>query len=563
MSFGSLFSMALAVTPMPGNATFAALAAEYPIRFALNDGARVVDRVLDSALYARLERDGILGSALGAPDAKRGITALRFLAGALDTDLRGMATKLLDETIAVYLDPTAPGRSEGNPRLLVIADLGDDATAARWLEVFDQAAILVGATDDAITEGEVRSIDGKEFHAAAGRWIVAANDREALELARAALADQDMSLARDGTPRLSFEIDVARLRADRPERDDPRRENGLGALLGFGLEAAAAAATRLEGSIALLDHALAARVELFHPPLDASDPALAWYCAASGEAPPPLRPDGFVASLRVDRDFAAFYRAKDSWLAKESENAFLQFDSGMNLFFGGRSFADEILPALGAGATLLVTRRDFSDLPSAPAIRLPSFTLVAGVDPERLSEPELATAFQNTLAIINLDRAGKGGDSLLAGSSRVGEITLYEARFLPQKRPEGPLDLRFNFAPALAIANDHLVIGSARDGVAKTVSALAAGDARRAARAALTELEIDLAAAGATLGDNRDALVDDRMLKEGEDRETASRAIDSFLALLAGCGRLNAALALEDDRHALDLSLTFPPETRR
>lgn len=568
MSLVSIACLAfLAAPPVPGSAvrgsTVTALEAEYPIRIALHDGEGFLDRALDSEIFARIDAHPGVRAALDGPDAKRGLAALRFLAGALETDLRGMARGLLDETVALYLDPTAPGRSKDDPRLLVIVDLGDETRAARWLDVLDQAAILIGATDEAITEGEVRSINGKEFHAASGRWLIASNERAALEAARAALADPSLRLQRDGTPRLNFEVDVSRLRAKDAESAPKRQENGLGALFSYGLDAASRLATRIEGSLELTSGALTSRVEMLHSPLEANDAAFAWYCTVDGASPPTVRPEGFIASLRLDRDFAAFYRAKESWLAEESENAFVQFDSGMNLFFGGRSFGDEILPALGCGALLVVTSRGYADLPAPPAIKLPAFTLLTGVDEERLAEAELATAFQNTLAIVNLDRAGKGGDSLLAGSSRVGETTLYEARFLPPKKHEGPLDLRFNFSPALALASEHLVIGSAKAGVAAAVAALESAQASRPARAALTEIEIDLAAAGDALAANRDALVDDRMLKEGEDRETAARAIDLFLAVLSGCGELRLALGLESDRHVLDASLSFPGEARR
>lgn len=553
----SLLALGFIALP-PHPAARIALGQEYPIRIALHDADRIVDRVLESSLYRELENDPGFAAKWNSPDAKRGRIALRFLAGALETDLPGMTRRLLDRTIGLYVDPTAPGRAKDDPRWLAVLDLGDDAVAMRWLEVFDQAALLVGATDDALTDGEVRSINGKEFHTTAGRWIVASNDREALELAREALRTQQEPFANDGGARLEFEIDVARLRDDSESKTPSRQGNGIGALLGYGLDAAGRTADRLVGSIELGDDAVSGLVELFHPPLDAEELALDWYTRPTGPTPPALRPEGFIGSLRLDRDFAAFYRARDSWLAEDSENDFVQFDNGMNLFFGGRAFGDEILPALSHGALLVLTRQGFVGQSAPPAIRIPAFTLLFGVDAERLTENEFATAFQNSLAIINLDQAGKGGDSLLAGSHTIDETTIYQARYLPPKKPTGePLDFRFNFTPALAVARDHVVIGSAQDGVAAVVKSLGAATNPRVARPASTAIDVDLAALGAVLSENREALIQDRMLKEGEDRAAASRAIDLFLLALSGCGDFAAEISLAADRHVLDLRLGF------
>lgn len=547
--------IALPPHPLPPHPSArVSLGQDYPIRIALHDADRIVESVLDSSLYRVLENDPGFAANWNSPDAKRARIALRFLAGALETDLPGMTRQLLNRTIGLYVDPTAPGRAKDDPRWLAVLDLGDHVVASRWLEVFDQAALLIGATDDAVTEGEVRSINGKEFHATAGRWIVASNDREALDLAREALASQQEPFANDGVARLEFEIDVARLRDDSESKTPSRQGNGLGALLGYGLDAAGRTAERLVGSFELGDEAVTGVVELFHPPLAAEELALEWYTKPSGPTPPAIRPEGFIASLRLDRDFAAFYRARSSWLAEDSENDFVQFDNGMNLFFGGRAFGDEILPALSHGVVLVVARQEFVGQSAPPAIRLPAFTLVFGVDSERLTENEFATAFQNSLAIINLDRAGKGGDSLLAGSQTIEETTIYQARFLPPKKPsDEPLDFRFNYTPALAVTGNHVAIGSAQDGVAGVVKSLGATANPRVARPASTVIDVDLAALGAVLSDNREALIQDRMLKEGEDRAGATRAIDLFLLALSGCGELSAEISLADDRHVLDL----------
>jgi hypothetical protein len=534
--------------------------AEYPVRIALVNGGQLVDRWLESESYRALVSHPAWQAKMRERETKQGLGALRFLAGALQTDLPGMTRELFARTVAVYADPET--KIGDAPLLLACVDFGSEENAAKWIEVLDQTLALIAPSDDGINDGEIRSANGHEFHATAGRWMVVGNERAAVEAARAALATETPPLDAAGPPRLAFDVAVDRLR-EQPESTAPaRQENGLGALVAFGLDAAGRLANRLDGAIEFGADAIRGSATLHHESLDAE--LLDWYVAPSGAVPPDIELAGAIASLRMDRAFAEFYRKRDTWLEEASENAFVQFDNGMGLFFGGRSFGDEILPALSQGALLLVNAQDYSHLPVRPQVAFPTFTLVTRVATDTIDADDLGTAFQSALAIVNLDRAGKGGDSLRSGIEELPTGTLYSGRFVPRKDHDGePLDLRFNFSPALTVAADHLVISSTAAGAKQTAAALGAQTAPRAARPALTELRVALPALGDVLGANRETLITDRMLKEGETRAEAESAIDLFVEFLARCGELRLDLGLTDAGHELRFSLGLAPGVQR
>ncbi len=546
--------------------------ASYPVQIVLDNGGGAFDRIAESSLYRALEHSPPWVAAWKKKEAKRGLSALRFLAGALNLDLKGFLRTLIARRVVICVEPPADEKKKGGtPDLLAFVDLRDAATAERWFLVLDQAATLIGATENGISEGKIRSANGSEFHATVGSYLVFANTKSKLEATLAALPEtanaDEPSRAPDGPPRLSLHLDLSALRKANDKPAAEKHGNGIEALFLHGLDIGINHATTLAASLSLEPAMLRLQAELEHPALEESVDH--WYRSADADTPPEIWPSGAIASLRLDRRFAEFYRDHERWLAEDSTNDFVQFDNAMNLFFGGRSFADEILPALGQGMLLVVTPQTFSDLYKPPAIRLPAFTLIANVVKGKLKESELATAFQSAVSIINLDRAGKGKTSLLAGRSTEGKVTIYDARFSapepgdpkpgesadsPSQTNDAPA-IQYNATPALALTPDQLVIGSAVEGVVAAVRELALHKEPRKSKPATTELRLDLAALAAILDSNREALITDRMLKEGENRASAATWIDLFLTILKGSGDLDALLLATGKGHTLDVGL--------
>lgn len=541
----------------------------HPIHLSLTNGADIVDRVLGSALYDHLSKHPSWLAVEKRPDIRQGLVGLRFLAGALKTDLPGMLRLALGRRVDLY---ATPGSADDEGTLVLAIDLADAARAHETFEVLDQTLTLVGAADGKpLAEGPVRSVNGQEFHAECGTTIIIGNDRASVEAAVKSLAQRPAApreAMAQAAPRLRFELDLALLRklTDSPPLPEIH-ENGVGALLFHGLAIAINQATRLSGEFRIENDEIALAAALEHPGLD--DPKLEWYLAPSGPVTPQLWPQGTIASLRLDRKLAEFYSHRTDWLSEASENDFVQFDQALSLFFGGRSFGEEILPNFGNGILALVTPQHFESLGKRPSPHLPALTLLTPVAPGKLKDKDLAMFFQNTIAIVNLERAQHGQDSLFVRSEKKHGAMVHSARFeLPEPEDGGPApepEMRFNMSPALTSAHGQFILGTGEEGVDAALAALKGLEDKKSelAQPGRTQLAIDVQAAANELENNRDTLIANRMLDEGEDHAKATQAIDLFLLGLRTLAHLELGIAAKDGHFGLDGALRFADAPQR
>lgn len=543
--------------------------AEHPIHLSLTHGADIVDRVLGSALYLHLAKHPSWLAVEKRPETRQGLVGLRFLAGALKTDLPGMLRLALGRRVDLY---ATPGEDGGDGTILIAIDLADADRAHQTFEVLDQTLTLVGAADGTpLADGPVRSVNGKEFHAECGTTIVLGNDRASVEAAVKSLAQRSAPAADEmaqDVPRFHFDLDLAQLRKLADSELLPEiHENGVGALLFHGLAIAINRSTRLSGEFRVEDDEIAIAASLEHPALD--DPKLEWYLAPSGPVTPRLWPTGTIASLRIDRKLAEFYGHRTDWLAEASENDFVQFDQALSLFFGGRSFGEEILPNFGDGILALVSPQQFESLGKRPSPHFPALTLLTPVAPGKLKDKDLAMFFQNSIAIVNLERAQHGQDSLFVRSEKKHGATVHSARFeLPEAEDGGSTpepEVRFNLSPTLTSAHGQFILGTSEEGVDLALAALKSlGDQKgELAQPALTSLAIDAQAAAKELENNRDTLIANRMLDEGEDHAHATQAIDLFLLGLRTLARFEVGITAKQGHFGLDGALRFADVPQR
>jgi uncharacterized protein YheU (UPF0270 family) len=151
-------------------------------------------------------------------------------------------------------------------------------------------------------------------------------------------------------------------------------------------------------------------------------------------------------------------------------------------------------------------------------------------------------AFQTGIGIVNATQGRMGNAFLLFNETHKG-VSIHGARYLPpsmgEKEAMKSLPIRYNFSPSFAIVKDYLVLASTPDVLKELIDAQAGATPVRAGVNA--GLWIRGSEAHRAVRENRENLIAQTMVKEGDDRATAERKID---------------LLLDAARHVRSLSLT-------
>lgn len=448
---------------------------------------------------------------------RRARAGLALASRLLGVDARRVADAALGGEGRLWVDLTAEG-----PRFAIEARMRDETSAARLAELL--ADVLDLALDPRSRNDRDTLVD------AAGRFALR---RVGATVRYGNLIDTVLSgRAGDDAPgpsaALALRVHLDTLRRTGWKMGGPPSEEPLAVLLFAPYARSLDEAHILDLRLERADGAarLTARWD------ETPGTAPAW---AAPEGPPPPRIDGpAIAALSLKRDFGLFVRERDHWADPALEAGFLEFANAVQLFFGGRSLTDDVLPALGPGATLLVTPRRLEEGAPRPKVLLPAFTLVVPIDATRLPPAACVSAFQTLIGIVNAERAQNGEPTFVLDRQDERGAVVATATFLEDPPDQGSLPLRANFQPALAIFEGHLVLSSSLDGVRTVLDGLAP-----AARGeAWDRLEVDIGRLARALASNRESFVLDRMLSEGETRREAEAVVDGLIGLLRTGGRL-------------------------
>lgn len=542
------------------------LRARYPVCIRVETG-EAWSRFRASELRDRIAEHPAWKSASRRTDLRKALSAVRFFAGALDLDVDAA----LEQTLGAewVLGAMPPEKGEHGADAVLAIRLRSEDSAARLFEALDHLLNLFAAERGAgVSDGAIRSANGKEFHARSGDCVLIASRRDALAAVLADLASSGPAGEASSPSFLEVDVDLQALRdAGRFQPAPLRQDNAIGALLLHGLFAAydEARALRVRGAWhgGSLDVAIA--LEGVPGSVFETD---AWYFPPAAKvqpvAPAPGVP-GLVFALTLQRDLPEFYRRRLELLSPDQENAALQFETGANLVFANREFGDEVLGALAGPVTLTAELQDYADAKQPPKVRLPGVTLGAPLDVAKLPPDALATAFQTLISFVNVDRTQKGQATLLLGADASPACRLYDARYLDDA-PRDSDDLRFNARPALALVTGEqgatrFFLGTARRTVEAAVAA--AKDPAAGAAPLATRVRLDVPRLREGLAADREALIAQRMLEKGEGESEAGDAIDLFLLALAPIGAVQLDVDRAEDAVEIDLSIGVAPGSER
>ncbi len=474
-----------------------------------------------------------------------------FLEAHLGTDWRTAARTLLGggAILAAYPDQS----------VLLIVDSSDAALLEKFREFATMAA--KGEAAKRGNEGDVRSAEyrgvtgwafgKKEAHAVIGSRLVMANNVERLrsvvdlrEDGGASLADQaeyKTAKAAAGPKADAFlMINMAAL------RQVPNVQKGLdkfGNPVGSLLLAGVADSMRTANVVTLsldVDGTTLSLAAVSDGKVDAekSSVAFAQTGAEGGVLPNPKVP-GFLAGFSFYRDMHRFYSAKDD-LFPERTGGLIFFENMMGIFFSGRDLTNEVLAETGPEIRILVAQQNYDEKVGTPKTQIPAFAAVLRMkDPDKFSIV-MEEAWQKAIGLVNFTRGQQAEPGLIIDRPKHGDTQFTVARFAaPKVEERTDADTRFNFSPALAMPDGYVILSSTEglardliDAVKKETSETLAGIEQVHSLA-----EIDGTNLASILKVNREPLIRNNIIEEGNSRDQAEAAIDTLLAVVSHLGQ--------------------------
>ena len=513
---------------------------------------RVVQAVTSHPEYQRRRND---------PEFLQVVNLVEYLEGRFETDLHGLLNKLMGGGVTLAVGP--------GPEMLLIVE-AEDAVVLNEVHDF----FLMIARNEANTQGQsdrvksadYRGVTGWSFapgqaHAIVGNRLLVTNNAQTLTAAIDRIQDPSLpdlaslpryQQAREAFPQPPFAWMFARMDVlkELPQMKAAldQESNPLATLLLAPLMQALEQSQWLAVSMDLDDLTFTFSVAGDGRAADASSPSgFARSAQMADGALPNLSVPRQIAGLSFYRNLHQFYAAKDD-LFPQRTSGLIFFENMMGIFFTGRDLTEEVLAELTPEIRLVVAQQEYAPEVGTPDPQFPGFALIFGMKrPEKFSLVA-EEAWQKALGLINFTRGQQAEPGLILDKPIHADVKYTLAYFAP---PDGasrsPADGRFNFQPALAMPDGHLILSST-DALAKDlIEAL-----QREADSGTTHVpgshtiaEIDGKTLAALLEANREALIRQNMVEKGHTQQQAEGEVGMLLGVANSVESLSLAAGSE------------------
>ncbi|MCA9290489.1 MAG: hypothetical protein KDA25_05135, partial [Phycisphaerales bacterium] len=564
LAAGVVLALGLPLGAVADTPSAARIPADAPIVIHLADGAATTAafmRAVDDLALADLP---FVQTFLERPDVNAGRFGLLGLATAAKLTMPEAVGAVLGRDLTFAMLPPADGAAK--PRFIAVATPADGAAVDRLLhQVHRAAGVLKNGEPDPRRTTLLSGVTVFRFgddllQARTDGALIVTNDRGLLASAldrRAAHLDADAGFARaiaerpDGAP-LTMRVNLDALRELPPVRaafEAPLR-NIVASLLFGGTWRHMAGAdsltawltpTRDAMTVDARLHGAAALPEAFRGFATDEPVATRWHADALPQ---------FGAEFRLSRDWGALFAERESIMSAADATQFVTFANTMSALLGRVDFIDDVMGRIAGPVHVVAARQDFEARGVRPTPRLPSFALVTTLDLD--AGTDLARRLQSgatiALSVISYDAAINNRPALLLDVDRYRGHKFVSAAYPSDGAAAGGMMAEpmmmgtpLNFEPAIAIVDDALIVSSTRQLLEDLVDAMmdAKAEVADGTRQAADALSVDLRMLATILGDNRDEMIADRMVKEDEARETAAAFVDGILTGLARLDRLD------------------------
>lgn len=272
----------------------------------------------------------------------------------------------------------------------------------------------------------------------------------------------------------------------------------------------------------------------------------------SGRAAAVPKADETLFSLSTYRDASEMWLRAGDLFNERINDGIAEADASLTTLFAGRDFGEDILGSITPQMAFVASRQSFKELP-IPTIKLPQFALVLKLrDPEKMTR-ELRRTFQSMIGFFNVVGAMEGRPQLEMDIEKLDDAELITSIYIPEEDDEGSKNapILFNFSPSVGFAGERFVVSSTK-GLAREL--IVAQDANRGA-VANTHAQLEAGVLQTVLQDNREQLIAQNMLEDGNGREEAAAAIDLLLEVVGYFQNASLELKPSDDQLELQLEV--------
>ena len=273
-----------------------------------------------------------------------------------------------------------------------------------------------------------------------------------------------------------------------------------------------------------------------------------------GFAPKALQPKNMIANLTSYRDVGLWWLSKEELYAENVIAQLAQADSQLSTIFSGMDFGKDVLGALEPGVQILVTENIFNK-EYIPDLKLPAFALVGKIKDSEQLKRKLRIAFQSVIGFANINLGMNGQPQLEVETEKIEDGKIVAAEYFYEDGTEEGL-LLFNFSPTVAFQGSHLIIASRRE-LAVELAELVANGEEKTLDKTNTQVELDGDMLHRILTANRESLIAQNMLEEGNERKEAESQIDILLRAGDLMKDLKLDYQIRPDEMKVDLSLRF------
>jgi hypothetical protein len=229
-------------------------------------------------------------------------------------------------------------------------------------------------------------------------------------------------------------------------------------------------------------------------------------------------------------------------------------DANLTTFFSGKDFGEDILGALTPQIGFIATKQSFADIMPVPTIKLPQFALVMDLrEPESMTR-ELRRTFQSMIGFFNVIGAMEGRPQLEMDMLKLDNgAQLVTSTYIPESGEERSTDasILFNFSPSVGFFGSRFVVAST-DRFAKE---LVTSKATSGGPSANTNVSLNAGTLKSVLDENREQLISQNMLSDGNSREEAETAIQLLLEFVGYFEGATVDLKAEDSQLSLQFGL--------
>ena len=269
--------------------------------------------------------------------------------------------------------------------------------------------------------------------------------------------------------------------------------------------------------------------------------------------------DETLFTLSTHRAFNEMWLWTGDLFNAEINDGFAQADAQLTTFFSGKDFGEDILGSLEPEVGFVAARQDFTDKLPRPTIKVPSFALIMNMkEPEKMTR-DFRRIFQSLVGFLNVVGAMEGNPQLEMDMEKNADGSqMVTATYVPEEGEQKSTDapLVFNFSPTVAFKDGQFVVSSTTS-LAKQIL-----HAQKPAPAKIgdnTHARLYADSLQEILSDNREQLIAQNMLEDGNSREEAEAVIDLLMQFIGYYRDSTLRLGNSDDQLEAEFTIRLKP----